>query len=143
MTNSKKNTLASTWLVAIVFASALFLSWTFFNKSLPQDQEELHKSFQDQFQVIFFDFIKEKYPQVKQVVFHNLWTKSYNTELTQIQIFFHYSIFWDNQAEGETKQQAQAIFKKHSTKPNLWTLASINITDNHVIIHKPLVILND
>ena len=85
---------------AIGFTLLLVISWIYFVGSLSNEEEVLHSRLQEEFQILVADFVAKKHPDVKEIIFHRVWTKN-TSQAAQIKIFFHYSLLTGGPAGGE------------------------------------------
>ncbi len=122
------------------FIFILFLSWLYLSQSLRNnDETAIHGILQNRFQTLITDFVAKRHPEVTQIIFHKLWTKS-ESDPSEVQIFFSYSLRTGGEAGGDLLVEGKALLKKSSEKKRLWIVQDFQITDNVVNFSEPFLI---
>lgn len=136
---SKKNLLLSSLLTVIGFILILYLSWFYLSQPDLSEEERVHGFLQDRFQTLISDVVAKKHPEIDEIVFHKVWTQK-TSDLSQIKIFFSYSLNTEGAAGGSVLIDGEAILEKSLKQEGLWLVKGFQIKDSSIDFSEPLVI---
>ena len=123
------------------FIFILYFSWSHLQSSR-NEEEELHGFLQDKFQTLVSDFIIKKHPEVDEITFHKVWTKS-TSDPNRIKIFFSYSLVTKGEAGGDLLIEGESLLEKSFEVGELWIVKKFQIKDSLLEFSEPLVIRSD
>ena len=116
----------------------LIVSWFYIYKNQQTSNEDVHRWLQEQFQVVVSDYVEKKYPAIKQITFHKIFTQK-TSQPTQIKIFFSYSLDIEDEASGELSIEGEAFLTQKDSNKN-WLLSEFKVTNSLLEFSEPFVI---
>ena len=121
------------------FIFILVLSWFYLSQSHKQEEEQLHSLLQIKFQNLISDYVAKKHPEVDEIIFHKIWTKS-TSDPNQIKFFFHYSLLSTGQSGGDLLIKGESLLEKSAGEKELWIAKDFKVMDSFLTFSEPLVI---
>ena len=121
------------------FLLVLLFSWIYFVGSLSNNEEQIHSRLQEEFQILVSNFVAKKHPEVKEIIFHRVWTKD-TANPDQIKVFFHYSLMTTGPAGGELLLKGESLLEKSMEQNNFWIAKNFKVTNSAVEFSEPLLI---
>ncbi|MBC6414926.1 MAG: hypothetical protein GDA46_00825 [Bdellovibrionales bacterium] len=133
------NSFLKFFLTVISFGILLILTWSYFpnKQKILNEKEEQHDLLKIEFQEVLSQFIKNKHPEVSQVIFDNVWTQTTNVP-SEVEIYFTYSLVYKGDLEGETKLKGSALLI--FVENNLWQIKQFQTEQSHIQFSDPLII---
>ena len=136
--NTLKKYLSSSSIALAGLIFLLIISWIYIYKNQQNSNEGTHKWLQEQFQVVVSDYIEKKYPAIKQISFHKIYTQK-TSQPTRIKIFFSYSLDIKDDASGELSIEGEAFLTQKDSNKN-WLLSEFKVTNSLLEFSEPFVI---
>ena len=137
--NRLKNKISSSAITVIGFIFLLTVTWFYLSKPSFQTQqtEKTHSLLQIEFQNILSNFIEKNHPEVTEINFHKVWTKT-TTNPSEVDIFFSYSLMTEGETGGSTSLKGSALLKE--VENEIWQVQNFKVENTELKFSNPMLI---
>ena len=134
-----KKKFSSSTLTVIGFIILLAVTWFYLSKPSfkTQQAEKNHSLLQLEFQNLLSAFIEKKHPEVIEISFHKVWTKT-TSDPSEVDIFFSYSLKTEGTTGGSTSLKGSALLKKIQNE--VWQVHNFKVENTELKFSTPLLI---